>query len=126
MNTTAQNHPTSSEDLLPQRTPNRRAEARKPCRFVATVYGESSNAPAWAMLRNISTNGIGFLASVDFAVGDLVTVQVFGQDSQQLLVVQVRHNRRELSGWFHGCKVVLRTGDTRRTPFVRHRDSAHG
>jgi hypothetical protein len=125
MTSSTQSEAAPAKDLSPNRIPDRRADVREPCRLVASVYGEASHTVAWAMLRNMSTSGIGFLTSEEFAIGDLVTVQLLGQDTQQILVVQVRHNRRELSGWFHGCKVVLRTGDARRTPFVRHRDSTH-
>jgi PilZ domain len=100
---------------LPFPMQNRRAEARIACRFMAHVARQSGDTDEhWALLKNTSATGIGFLTWAEFPVGELLTVQVYGQEHRAVLVVQVRHTRQEAKGWFYGCKVVARSGAVRR------------
>jgi hypothetical protein len=90
----------------------RRRSVRFPCSLKVTCYPENKTDDACrAVVRNLSTSGVGIIADQCFTVGMVLTVR-FQMERLAAEVTVLYVQSEGEAGWYHGCQFVRRLSES--------------
>lgn len=101
----------------------RRASNRVPCNRRVSARLVDGSLEVFMTLRDLSTDGVGFVHEQPLAVGTLLVIEPL-TDGPRALLAKVVRTHPGAAGWVHGCKLSTHLSDEELCSWVDRREAA--